>query len=229
MQSTQITFLLPDSEAEQTFLREYMVPAWDRFEESEAFESGWFWPAGDFAAHGTPELSRERHDLERLEEGQIVFVINGDPEQIIDRERDHWEAYREDGLLTEWECRSFEPEYRNVRAKQHEKYGEEGGDRAYLLRSIVADASVDVLAATDSRLPAVGEPTEHNPVPVGFWTVIHYLMKQQGYDWYAEIDACTQSIENRLRSLATFHGEAAAREELESVIERLESVDLEVE
>lgn len=229
MQSTQITFDLPDSEAEMAFLREYMVPAWDRFRDSDAFESGWFWPAGEFATHDTPELSRETHDLERLQQGQIVFVVNGDPDRIIEREQDRWEQYKDEGLLDGWETRSFQPEYRNVREKMHEKYGQAGGDRAYRLRSIAADFTIECLAATDSRLPAVGESTDADPVPVGFWVMIHYLMKQQGYDWYSEIDACTKSIENRLRSLATFHGEAAAQEELDAVIDRLESVELDVE
>lgn len=128
--------------------------------------------------------------------------------------------------MTDWERKSFQPEYENVREKMREKYGETGGERAYLFRSLVADFSVECIAATDRRPPAVGEPSDSDPVPVGFWTVIHYLMKQQGYDWYGEIDACTKSIENRLRSLRTFHGEEAARAELQSVIERLESIDL---
>lgn len=229
MRSSQVTFFLPDSGHEMRFLREYMVPAWERLNDHEAFESGWFWPAGDFASHETPELSRERHDLEQLEQGQIILVVNGDPEPIIETEQERWQAYREEGLLTDWETRSFDPEYRNVREKMHEKYGEVGGDRAYILRSIAADVTVDCLANTDSRLPAVGESSEDDPVPIGFWAMIHFLMKQQGYDWYQEIDACTMAIKNRLRSLATFHGEATAREELESVLDSIESVDLDQE
>lgn len=77
MESTQLTFLLPDSDSEMRFLREYMVPAWDRFQEHDGFESGWFWPAGDFATHDTPELTREQHDLERLEVGQVILIVNG--------------------------------------------------------------------------------------------------------------------------------------------------------
>ena len=56
MSSTQITFEFEDAESERRFLRRYMVPAWERFEEMDAFESGWFWRHGRFGRHGIDGL-----------------------------------------------------------------------------------------------------------------------------------------------------------------------------
>lgn len=220
--TTQVTFDLPDTERELEFLQAYMVPAWERFDASDAFESGWFWRAGNFARHDLADLNREDHDLERLEPGMITFVINGDPDAVIETEREYWQKFERDGLLAGWETQSFQPTYRNAREKLHEKYGREGGDRVYVLRQLAAAVTMDLLAAFDEPLPAVGEPTEENPVPVGFWAMTHFLMKPQGYDWYQEIDACSKAIRNRARSLAAFTSEDEARDVLDGVIRELE-------
>jgi hypothetical protein len=229
MNSTQVTFDLPDTASEVEFLHEYMVPAWERFREDDAFESGWFWRSGNFAQHDVEDLTRDKHDLERLEPGMIVFVINGEPERLLDTEREHWEAFARDGLLEGWETQSYSPQYENAREKMREKYGREGGDRAYKLRQIAAEMTIDLLAAFDQPLPAIGTPSDENPVPVGFWTMTHFLMKHQGYDWYQEIDACSMSIRNRLHSLAVFMSPDEAQETLDEVIEELRAVRAELD
>lgn len=228
MQSTQVTFQLAGTEDEWPFLRTYLVSAWERFENSDAFESGWFWPAGNFAQHDTEKLRREKHDLEQLERGQVILVLNGDPERLIESERSRWEALQTDGPLTGYECRSFDPAYQNARDKMQEKYGDVGGERVYKLRCLVADFTIDYLDRFESQLPAIGTETEENPAPVGFWSLIHFMMKQQGYDWDDEIAACAKDIENRLQSLALFRGEEAAQEKRTAVLERLENTDIDV-
>jgi hypothetical protein len=57
--TTQVTFAPPGSGAEVAFLREYVVPAWDRPKEQDAFESGWVWRAGTFVHHALTELPCE--------------------------------------------------------------------------------------------------------------------------------------------------------------------------
>lgn len=213
MQSTQVTFELPDADAEREFLREYMVPAWERFERMDAFESGWFWPHGRHARHG----------VEGLEAGEIVFVVNGDPESVVERERERWDDSIEDGRLEDWSTQSFDPEYDDSLDKMQQRLGDVGGRHNYRLRPLVSEFTLNVLHEYDERLPPVGEPTDENPVPTNFWAVIHYAMKQNGYDWYDEIDACTKATKNRLRSLAQFENEEAAQEKLAETIADLEA------
>lgn len=50
MSTVQITFRMKDIAGEATFIREYLVPAWERFEEMEAFDKGWFWRNGRYGA-----------------------------------------------------------------------------------------------------------------------------------------------------------------------------------
>ena len=213
MRSTQVTFELEDAESERRFLRQYMVPAWDRFEEMDAFESGWFWRHGRFARHG----------IDGLEEGKIVFVVNGEPQSVIERERDYWEERKAEGELTDWSTRTFDPEYEDGLDKIRQNFGEVGGRLNYRLRTVAPRFTLEILREFDEPLPAVGEPTDENPLPVNFWAFIHYLMKQSGYDWYDEIDACTKAIENRLSSLADFRSEEAAQRQLRETIEELEA------
>lgn len=221
MNTTQVIFELPDTQSEITFLREYMVPAWPRLQENNAFESGWFWRAGNFPQQELTELSDEEHDLSRLEPGMVYFTINGESEAVVDDEREYWQAFNSEGLLDGWETNSDHPEYDNVREKMHDKYGQTGGDRVYALRQIAAETTVSVLAEFDEPLPIIGEETADNPVPVGYWTMPHFLMKPHGYDWEQEIEAYSKSIQNRLASLAAFTSDETARRTLDDVIDEL--------
>lgn len=223
MRSIQVTFGLPDRESERAFLSAYMVPAWERFRAHEAFDRGWFWRFGAASRHGPIELEGGT----TVEDGGVILVLNGDPtpRPLVDAERPRWAELEAEGAIQGWDVQTFHPEYENARAKAIEKFGEVGGDRTYRLRPIAARATLDLVDEFDRDLPAVGTASAENPIPVGFWAVIHYLMKQGGYDWYDEIDACAEAIGNRLRSLARFHGEDAAREARDAVIDELEGVE----
>lgn len=224
MRSAQVTFDLADLEAERTFLQTYMVSAWDRFQAHESFDRGWFWRFGNTSDHGSVELEGGT----TLEGGGVILVLNGDPtpEPLLAEEQSHWNDLESRDVLADWDFQWFDPQYENAREKSIQNFGEVGGDRAYRLRPLASRLTLDVLSEFDERLPAVGSESPDEPVPVGYWAVIHYLMKQQGYDWYDEIDACVKAIENRLRSLAQFHGEDVAQQELVTVLNELNGVDL---
>jgi hypothetical protein len=221
VQSTQVTFGM-EREEERPFLEAYMIDAWDRFEDHEAVESAWFWRFGSASEHDPVELE----DGTVLEHGGVILVVNGDPnpDPAIDQERERWEILADEGLLDTWECKGFQPEYENARQKMIENFGQRGGELNYRLRPLATRTTLGLLETFDEDLPAVGKQTEENPVPVGAWVLIHFLLKQSGYDWYEEIDACQQAIRNRLRSLAQFHGTATAEEELDTVIEELDAL-----
>lgn len=220
MRSTQVTFGMP-RDRERAFLETYMTDAWPRLDDSEAVDSAWFWRFGRTSRHDPVELE----DGTVLDGGGVVLVVNGDPDPTpaVDAERDRWPDLEAAGLLDTWEVKGFRPAYDNAREKLVENFGPRGGELAYRLRPLASRTTIGLLEAFDEDLPAVGEPTEDNPLPVGEWALVHFLMKQSGHDWYGEIDACRRAIRNRLRSLARFHGPAAAREELETVLAELEA------
>lgn len=224
MRSVSVSFDLDDVESERAFLETYMMAAWDRFQAHEALDCAWFWRYGNTSQHGTVQLEGG----ETLEGGGVILVVNGDPtpEPIVDAEKPRWKSLEDDGVLRGWDTNWFRPEYENARAKAVENFGPVGGEWAYRMRPLVSRFTLDVVAEFDERLPPVGDRTDANPLPVGFWATIHFTMKQHGYDWYDETEACVKAIENRLQSLAAFHGVEAARDQLDALLADLEAVEV---
>lgn len=223
MRSTQVTFRMA-LDREREFLREYLTTAWDRFDASEAVASAYFWRFGNVARHDPPaELS----EGVVVDGGGVVLVLNGDPDAApaVEAERERWERLREAGLLDSWEVTPWaDGPYQNAREKMVDNFGEVGGDRAFRLRPIIARTTIRLLEEFEADLPAVGEATAENPTQVGDWVLIHYLLKQNGHDWYDEIAACRTAIENRLHSLAGFYDDATALAALEDAIADLEAL-----
>ena len=93
----------------------------------------------------------------------------------------------------------------------------------YRLKPITARSSIDLLSEFNEQLPIVGTPDEGDPIPIGFWALIHVLMAQNGYDWYDEVEACTRAITNRIRSLSAYESEEEAYKLLSGAIENLEA------
>lgn len=127
-------------------------------------------------------------------------------------------------MLPAWKRFRSHAAYENARAKVVENFGRVGGDRADRLRPLVSRFTLDVRSEFEGRLPAVGSETEEDPVPIGYWAVIHFAMKQHCLDGYDEVEACTKAIENRLHSLASFEGAEEARQQLGETISALEDI-----
>lgn len=222
MRSTQVTFRMP-REHEREFLESYMTDAWWRFEAHDDVEAAWFWRFGATSDHGPIELEGG----ETIDgEGGVILVVNGapDPAPAIEAEREHWEREAETPRLRDWTTKTYRPEYENAEAKMVENYGSAGADRAFRFRTIAGATTVRLLEAFDDELPAVGEETPDDPVPMGQWAMIHYLFKGSGHDWYGEIDACRKAIENRLHSIATHLDAETAKAELDRVIAEFEAM-----
>ncbi|MEZ3142757.1 hypothetical protein [Halobaculum sp. MBLA0143] len=224
MQSVQVTFRMRLNR-ERAFLRQYLTAAWDRFDAHSAVGSAYFWRFGDVARHEPPV---ELAEGETVDGGGVVLVVTGeDPAPVVEAERDRWERLREEGLLDTVEVTPWadaDSPYDSAREKMLDNFGPVGGDRSFRLRPLIARTTVHLLEEFEEDLPAVAEPSEENPAGVGDWVSIHYLMKQNGHDWYDEIDACQKAVENRLHSLANFYDEATAREALEGAIDDLEAL-----
>jgi len=215
-------------EHEREFLASYMTDAWRRFEAHDDVEAVWFWRFGATSDHGPIELEGG----ETIDgEGGVILVVNGapDPAPALEAEREHWEREAETARLREWTTQTYRPEYENARAKMVEKYGPEGADRAFRIRTIAGATTVRFLDAFDDGLPAVGEANTDNPVPIGQWATIHYLFKGSGHDWYDEIEACRRAIESRLHSIADHLDAETARAELDAVIDSFEGMGEDLE
>lgn len=214
MATVQVTFRMADTDAEAAFIRDYLTAAWDRFERLDAFEKGWFWRNGRYGRHG----------LEFFEGGRILLMIDGEPDAVIEAERDRWESMVANGEIESWETERFdEIGYEDARAKAVDNVGEEGAELFMTLKPLLTRTSLELYEALDERIPAVAETSERNLKGIGFWVVFNTLLKQAGYDWYDEIDACTKSTKNRLKSITGFKGEEAAQAKLQETIAELEA------
>lgn len=199
----EFTFASPGDELR--FLRESPAGAWDRFESSDHWETGWFWSYRQFA------------DYDWGPQGGLVrLVFEGDPDALVEAESDRWQQF---AGLTDWRLRRYEAEgYDSLLAQQRDAKGDRGGEWEYRVKPIVSRFSLAVLRGFDDPMPAVGEGGEANPKGIGFWTAMHDQLVQCGYDWDDETAACRKAMTNRLKSIAAYRGADAARAEYEAIL-----------
>lgn len=200
----EFTFASPDDESR--FLRAYLADAWDRFEASDHWETGWFWSYRQFAAYESGP-----------DGGLVRLVFEGDPDGLVDAESDRWRDF--DGLV-DWRVRRYEDEgYDSLLAQQRDAKGDRGGAWEYRIKPLLSRFALEYLREFDDPMPAVDEEGEDNPIGLGFWAAMHDLFVQCGYDWYDETEACRKAMQNRLKSIASYRGADAAREEYEAILE----------
>ena len=212
MAGATLTFAFEDVEQEDRFVTNYLCPAWERFGAVDWFETGWFWRYGQF----------DEYDVDYGPSVELVF--EGDPDAFSDAERDRWTELQDDGILESWTLERYEPDFESLLAQQRDAKGEAGGQLEYRLKPLTTRFALEMARAFDERIPPVGTESEANPIPIGFWVVIHYAMLQNGYDWYDEIDAASKAIRNRCRSLAHYADSEAAVDALETVVDDLETL-----
>lgn len=205
MAGASIEFRFDSITAEARFVRTYLADAWDRFEASDDWETGWFWSYRQFAQYESGP-----------DDGLIRLVFEGDPDGIVERESSEWDEF--DGLRS-WSLRRYEDEgYDSLLEQQKDAKGEIGGEWEYRVKPIVTRFSLSYLHEFEEPLPAVGDERDENPIELGFWAALHDAMVQCGYDWYEETAACQKAMQNRLKSIASYRGADAARDEYERVL-----------
>ena len=229
MAGATIEFQFGSVNDKKRFLREYLADAWERFEASEFFETGWFWRFNQFA---------EYHDVD----GLVLLIFDGDPDDLIAAEREHWQnfdgldswercSYENSDVWTEWEGYEWHSGegYNSVLEEEKARKGEIGGEWQYRLLPLAARFSLEYIREFDDPLPAVDDATERNRTGVGFWAHLHYAMLQCGYDWYDETDACLKDMKFRLKTLVSDRDADAARAEYERLKAELDAYGEELE
>lgn len=206
MSGATIDLHFEDSAAERRFLSGYLPEAWDRYEASEYWEQGWFWPYSQVRSYDVG-----------VDGGLVRLVFDGDPDGVLSAEQHHWEDFEG---LTDWELRRYDEEgFQSLHAQQVDAKGEVGGDWEYRYKPLTAKLALAYRQEFDEGLPPSGERTEANPGGIGMFGLVHALFVQSGYDWYEENDAYLRGLQNRLKSIAAYRGEGAAREEYERIRE----------
>lgn len=217
MRSLDVIFDCPDAAAERRLVREYLTDAFDRFQTRPAFDTGYFWRHGSAAEYDTDEP--EGH---QPLDGGVHLVVNGAaPADAIEPERERWAELEERGVITGVETQDYRPDYANNVSKMADVHGERAAQLMYRLRQVATRTSLDLAETLDEYPPAVDQ--REAGTATGFWVLIHYLFKENGYDWDDEMAACGQAIRNRARSMALFTDRETALGALDEELDALQA------
>ena len=116
MAGATIELRFTDADAERRFLATELPAAWERFESSEYWDQGWFWPYSHFADYDVG-----------VDGGLVRLVFDGDPDGLVAAESERWEAFEG---LTDWNLRRYEEEgFESLLAQQRDAKGEVSGER----------------------------------------------------------------------------------------------------
>lgn len=203
---TTVVFETDGADADERLVREYVLSAMDRLPESDTCEDVGFLRYGH-----APDS----------EGGEVRLYLQGEPEAIVENESPRWDALVEEGLAREWVDDGPEDDTAT--------FGERGGETVAALQFLASRMSKVALESdvVDDLAPVDTYPGE-GPVPVGWWTLLHFLADQRALSADEEIDAYVEGIRNRLWSIGLVEGEGRANERIDDLVAELEAVRDEV-
>ncbi|MFC4549066.1 MULTISPECIES: hypothetical protein [Halorussus] len=208
VERTTVVFETTGEEGDEQFVREYVLPAMERLRERD-----WCRDVG-FLRYG-----HAPHD----DGGEVRVHLRGDVEAIIEHESDRWETLVEDDLACDWKVVGPEDD--------SDKFGPRGEEMTVRLQFLTSRMSKHVFEEfdADEGLAPVDTYPEEGPVPVGWWSVLHFLADQQALSPDEEIDAYVEGIRNRLWTLGLWYDYDRADERIDDLIESLEEMRGEVD
>lgn len=197
----RVDFETDGVEADDRFVREYALSATERLRGLDVCEDAGYLRYG--------------HEPGR-EGGMVSLFVRGDTDAVVAAERDRWDGLVASGLAREWTVRDHPPLV--------EQFGEEGAVLSDRLIHLASRMSARVYEEFDDPpAPADSVPDEGGEVPVGWWTLLHFLADQQAYDADDEIDAYAEGVRNRLFALTKYHGAERASDRIDDLIADLEA------
>lgn len=203
---TTIVFETAGADADERLIREYVLPAMERLPRSETCEDVGFLRYGH-----APDSDG----------GEVRLYLRGDVEALVADESPRWDALVEDGFAAGWVDDGPEDDT--------ETFGERGGETVADLQFLASEMSKPVFESTVAAdLAPVDSYPDEGPVPVGWWTLLHFLADQRALSADEEIDAYTEGIRNRLWAIGLSAGAEASNEKIDELVADLEDVRDEV-
>ncbi|WP_135825814.1 hypothetical protein [Halorussus ruber] len=190
-------------DAEEELIREYVVPAFRRLEDSDDVK--WL----TFARYG--------HDPS-VEDGEVTFYIYGDPEAVAEDERDRWDELVADGFAEEWWTDDTEVRIDDL---------DESKRLHVRLWATASRMAVAFFEEFDEVPDAVAEVERDGEFGVGWRVGLHHLINDLSYqegDGEEEIDLLFELVRSRLFALSTALDPDWSVEKADELVERLESL-----
>lgn len=169
MAELSVTVETPSLGTEERFIREYVVPTVERFDDADEVR---FW--GRYSASNT------------VDGGRVKIVFAGDPDRILPAERDRLDRL---DYVEDWHAEvEADDDTRMTGAEQ---------DLQDRLGRVAAEMNVHYFGEFDER-PPVGRVTDDRFHTRGIWVLLHFLLNEQGYAPEEEVDALFMAIRDRL-------------------------------
>jgi len=203
---TTVVFDTDGPAADERFVREYVLPAMDRLPDTDGCRDVGFLRYGH-----APDADG----------GEVRLHLRGDVDAVVERESDRWDELVADGLVEGWTDAGPEDD--------GDKFGPRGAETIVRLEFLAGHMSKLFLEEFDGEtLAPVDTCPDEGPVPVGWWSLLHFLANQRGLSAGAEIDAYREGIRNRLWTVALTEGEDAAEQRIDELVDALDGVREEV-
>lgn len=197
---TRISFVTPDTDAEERLCREYVVPALDRLESIDGCEGVRF--------------TRFGRDP-RYDRGEVKLAVYGASEAVIAAERDRWDALVETGLAESW-SRDGEPfagSTPETRAFLADAY------RAASRMAAVGYRTFEERPAMTGAVDAAGDRA------FGMAAAFHVLANAMGYSSGEELDGYEWLLRDRLVTGTQVYGYDAMRDRIDDLRAELDAIE----
>lgn len=187
------------------FVREYVLDAIDRVEESDICDG----------------ISFDRDEELPFEGATVVLAVVSDFETVVEHEHEHWERYREQGVIEDWHTKQVS------REQGERRFGEQGFELARRLLPLGGQlAKLAYEEFEDEPFPPAEDAyPEEDASPVGWWAVPHHVtVGNLGYSPREEIRMHRSTLDEDLRLIAEREGPEAVDDEIDAFIDALEEM-----
>lgn len=200
-----VAFLTETEEDVDQFIREYVLDAIDRVDESGICKG----------------ISFDRDEQLNPDGESVILAVTSDFEAFVDHERERWREYREAGVIDDWQTKQLS------RDEVESRFGEHGFELARRLIPLGGKMGKLAYEEFDDEPfpPAEDAYPEEDAMPTGWWAVPHHVtVGNLGYSPREEIRMHRSTLDEDLRLIAEREGPDAVDDEIDDFIEALEQM-----
>ena len=201
MEELNVTVDTANQDTEERFVREYVVPAVQRLGDSY-----------EIIFYGRYSTSTS------VEGGRVKIVFKGDPDEILAEEEERLNAFE---YIDEWESEIESDEGETRMSENEQEFMEQCGRAA-------ARMNVHYFEEFDER-PPTGSVTGERFHTRGMWTLVHFLLNEQGYSPEEEVDILFLALRDRLARLGVENDFERVEEEVAGLHDRLDETETRID